>query len=75
MRRQVRTVINPTDEWLQKHGFYMWGVNTTVRGVYRYTVSGEGKRVRVDIPVSALSGLKTDREKRSVIYKAIEEAT
>jgi len=76
-----KAMINPTSEWMYKHGFHHWGVRLEV-GFYVYTldawdVAGERvKHVEVNIDRRVYDRLQTNKERRTMLYNAIlEEAS
>ena len=66
-------MINPTSEWLHKHGLDMFGVSS-VLGYYVYTVRGNEKRYEAAVDKHVYHRCKTDVQRRKLVYKAIEEA-
>ena len=71
-------MINPTSEWMIKHGFSHWGVRIEV-GFYVHTLNAFDKqgeavnRVEVNLNRRVYDILQTDRERRSMLYTAILE--
>lgn len=69
-------MINPTGEWMHKHGYHHWGVGKEGRywkhRLDGYDPRGETvKHTEVFVSIEAYDKLTTDTQRRRMLYEAI----
>jgi|GEM_PF-5331823 len=69
-------MINPTSEWMHKHGYNHWGVRKEgrywVHTLDGYSPRGETvKHTEVFVSIEAYDKLKNDTQRRRMVYDAI----
>lgn len=71
-------MINPTSEWMSKHGYSAWEVRVDLDR-YIHTLKGFDargkmtKRTEVSIDIRMYEHLQTDTQRRKLLYDAILE--